>query len=335
MPPWCVRAVARAESFSGGAEMTARPTRFRLPGIPANVRVKQLGYLFPRPVLEEAINECAPLARAGMMTAHTHHPRVVNYEGQPIANCAPGDRAVMVTNCFIDQWGQTWWDYRTMTTPAGLALESNVLAGAPLGTSYLFGSVEFVALDDKLSVRIVSKLRLLTNDISACPYTPMTIIRPILLDDRGLPLQGAFPFASGAHPRGEPRSLSSRIEELKAEIASLHGRRRRASTRLSLEFELERLSLYRREMSSARDALRRALSMSGDFTKYEVQMAAAADLAQKAAAAAASARECAERLCLSLDSVSGEPGAIPYSVEGDDNEEFFDDAQKWSESAAD
>jgi len=256
----------------------SEPTRFRLPGPSAGVRIKLRGYLFPRAVLEEAICEAALVARAGLMVAHVTHPALNDIEGKIILGGEPGDRAALVKDCFVDQFGQSWWDYQILPTSKGRELETNVLARAPLGTSIICDPLEFYPNVEGQTTLIVKRARFLTLDTVVNPCATSTLTRPVILSPPSL----ADPFLSRvmspepeearlrlAHAQ-DGSAIFHRMAELRGELLPILEERRRLHMRSSnLRVELSDLTGARalqidQRGTLARDILRLDRQLESD-----------------------------------------------------------------------
>jgi hypothetical protein len=178
----------------------------------------------------------------------------------------PGDRVARVTDCYLDLYGQSWWKYQILPTSKGRDLEANVLAHAPLGTSFICDPLEFYPYVEDQRILVVRHARFLTNDIVVNPCGQSTITQPIILS----PPELADPFLQRvmspeprearlrlAHAR-DGSAIFHRIAELRAELLPILEERRRLHMRSSnLGVELSDLAGARALQLHERDSLAR------------------------------------------------------------------------------
>jgi hypothetical protein len=265
--------------------------RFRLRGLAADV-INSRGCIIGRNALERAINEAAIVARAGMMVAHVVHPqRVDNLFGPEVFCSTPADRAAMITDCFLDALGVSWWDYLLMpTTPAGAGLFETLRARAPIGTSFV-GGKDWVAVPNGSGpICVVKKITFLTNDIVCAPAAGATIMRPIILPglDGGPPSElqtdvcvSGYPFSTfGAGYHFSEWLSASNIPQAIREVESLSEEqaritRRAAQLRAEIIKNESRITTAPFDQPAARPVLEgHRLSLSRELEADELRLAA-------------------------------------------------------------
>lgn len=167
---------------------SGRPLRFRLPGPRSNV-VNSNNRLYPRRVLITAIDRARGDARNGRMIAYSPHPQPYSApDGSTRFRTRLEDRVALVNDCFIDDAGQTWWDYSIIRTQKGRDLEASILASAPIGTSVRALGDTVDALHDGRRIQVARSLEIISNDFVENPALDSAMTHAQILADHAIEL---------------------------------------------------------------------------------------------------------------------------------------------------